>query len=122
MINAAEKICDQLNGEWNGKQGQACCPVCGTLSLSVGVGSTSGKLLVYCHSRCISLDVIAKLKKMKLWPRRKRKKGKNSKPIKREKTEYEYAFGRQIMLPDARADAAWEAIIKIEQQKKMEKN
>lgn len=59
----AEYITKALNGKWYGRYGIAFCPVhdnrC-TPSLSVSEGD-NGKLLVYCHAGCNSVDILKTL-------------------------------------------------------------
>ncbi len=75
----AQDIARALRGRWNGRQGQASCPVPDhgrgrgdrnpSLTLSDG---DNGAVLVHCHAGCTPDAVIAELKARGLWPERER--------------------------------------------------
>jgi putative DNA primase/helicase len=60
----ARTVCDALGGHWYGQYGRAFCPAhpnTKTPALSVKDGD-DGKLLVYCHTGCGGVDVLAALR------------------------------------------------------------
>jgi hypothetical protein len=132
MIKQAERICEELNGKWNGHRGMCNCPAHSdqSASLSVAINDDGSKVLVYCSRGCSQRDVIDALANMNLWPhrrRRTRRRANSSLPVRRSSnqpykqrqrrySEHEYAFCRirdfeieaEIeLIATERADQAW---------------
>lgn len=109
MIKQAEKICEELDGKWNGNRGMCRCPAHSdkSPSLSISVNDDGDKVLVHCAMGCSQRDVIDALSNMNLWPHRRRRRTRtknkadySSLPVQTKQnktyTADEYAFGKRI--------------------------
>src|SRR3954452_23873145 len=67
---ALPRIVSALGGRRSGRGDPDHCPLHGDrhASLSVGISSTTGTLLLHCHAGCNPRELIEELKRRDLWP------------------------------------------------------